>query len=107
MRKPRDPQRRLTAIFYRDEEGNEPVRQFIASLPRAEQDALDAQIDRLNDLDDAVVSVASYLRKNGWGSAESQQRAAVHHYNNSNAYVDCVLTLAAKVSVQPASQPRQ
>lgn len=61
----------------------------------------------LNDLNDAVVSVANYLQKNGWGAAESQQRAAVHHYNNSNAYVDCVLTLAAKVSGQPASQPRQ
>ena len=53
MRKHRDPQRRLTAIFYRDEDGTEPVRQFIASLPATEQGVLDDQIDRLNDLDDA------------------------------------------------------
>ncbi len=53
MQKPRDPQSRLTAIYYRDEDGIEPVRQFIASLPATEQDVLDAQIDRLNDLDDA------------------------------------------------------
>lgn len=82
--------------------------QFIPSsyLSWAADGNNDGIID-LNDLNDAVVSVANYLRKNGWGSAESQQRAAVHHYNNSNAYVDCVLTLAAKVSGQPASQPRQ
>ena len=82
--------------------------QFIPSsyLSWAADGDNDGTID-LNDLDDAVVSVANYLRKNGWGAAESQQRAAVHHYNNSNAYVDCVLTLAAKVSGQPASQPRQ
>ena len=54
MRKPRDPLRRLTAIFYRDEDGVEPVRQFIASLLATEQGVLDAQIDRLNDLDDAT-----------------------------------------------------
>jgi membrane-bound lytic murein transglycosylase B len=82
--------------------------QFIPSsyLSWAADGNNDGIID-LNDLDDAVVSVANYLRKNGWGPAESQQRAAVHHYNNSNAYVDCVLTLAAKVTEQPAAQPRQ
>lgn len=82
--------------------------QFIPSsyLSWAADGNNDGTID-LNDLNDAVVSVANYLRKNGWGAAESQQRAAVHHYNNSNAYVDCVLTLAAKVSGQRASQPRQ
>lgn len=82
--------------------------QFIPSsyLSWAADGNNDGIID-LNDLNDAVVSVANYLRKNGWGASEKQQRAAVHHYNNSNAYVDCVLTLAAKVTGQPTAQPRQ
>ena len=50
----------------------------------------------LNDIDDAMYSVANYLKCNGWGKTTSQQRAAVYHYNNSNAYVDAVLTLAQK-----------
>ena len=50
----------------------------------------------LNDIDDAMYSVANYLKCNGWGQTSSQQRAAVYHYNNSSAYVDAVLTLARK-----------
>lgn len=46
---------------------------------------------------DAVHSVANYLRSNGWTDATEGQRAAIHHYNNSDAYVNAVLTLARKV----------
>ncbi|MDZ4745234.1 MAG: lytic murein transglycosylase [bacterium] len=62
--------------------------------------AVDGNQDREIDLDnlsDAIHSVANYLQKNGWGPTIKQRRAAVHHYNNSNAYVDAVFTLAAKV----------
>ena len=43
---------------------------------------------------DAIYSVANYLKTNGWGKTEKQQRAAVYHYNHSNDYVDAVLKLA-------------
>lgn len=51
----------------------------------------------LFELEDAVFSVANYLKTNGWGESEKEQRAAVHHYNNSNAYVDAVLKLASLI----------
>lgn len=56
----------------------------------------DGEID-LYSVADAAHSVGNYLRSNGWSDADSSQRAAVHHYNNSTAYVDAVLTLAKKV----------
>lgn len=56
----------------------------------------DGKIDLFN-LSDAVYSVANYLKSNGWGEEDSLQRAAVFHYNNSNAYVDAVLKLATLV----------
>lgn len=56
----------------------------------------DGTID-LYSISDAAHSVGNYLRSNGWSEADSSQRAAVHHYNNSTAYVDAVLTLAKKV----------
>ncbi len=51
----------------------------------------------LFELEDAVFSVANYLKTNGWGETEKEQKAAVHHYNNSNAYVDAVLKLASLI----------
>lgn len=60
----------------------------------------------LNDLDDAIFSVANYLKTNGWGQATTQQRAAVFHYNNSMAYVDAVLTLAQRSKTQRGVPPR-
>ncbi len=55
--------------------------------------------DKINlfELEDAIFSVANYLKSNGWGSSEKEQKAAVHHYNNSNAYVDAVLKLASLI----------
>lgn len=42
------------AVFYRDRDGREPVRDFIAALDDEQQAALDNQIDRLNLLNDTV-----------------------------------------------------
>jgi len=56
----------------------------------------DGTID-LYAIQDAVHSVANYLRSNGWGTTPASHRSAIFHYNNSTAYVDAVLTLAAKV----------
>lgn len=62
--------------------------------------AVDGNGDRTIDLyhlADAAHSIANYLRKNGWTASRSKQRKAVHHYNNSDAYVNAVFTLAEKV----------
>lgn len=56
----------------------------------------DGRVD-LFDVNDAVHSVANYLKENGWGPTLKEQRAAVFHYNNSDPYVDAVLTLADKL----------
>lgn len=61
--------------------------------------AVDGNSDGVIDLfnkKDAIFSVANYLKTNGWGTADSNKRAAVFHYNNSNDYVDAILKLAAK-----------
>ncbi len=55
----------------------------------------DGTIDLFNK-EDAIFSIANYLKTNGWGPADSNKRAAVFHYNNSNDYVDAVLKLASK-----------
>lgn len=63
--------------------------------------AVDGNSDRMVDLyslADAAHSIANYLRKNGWTASPAKQRKAVHHYNNSDAYVDAVFTLAGKIS---------
>ena len=56
----------------------------------------DGKID-LFDVEDAIFSVANYLKTNGWSEDEKSKRKAVFHYNNSNDYVDAVLTLANKI----------
>jgi membrane-bound lytic murein transglycosylase B len=61
--------------------------------------AIDGNSDGIIDLfnkDDAIFSVANYLKTNGWTNTDSNKRAAVFHYNNSNDYVDAVLKLAIK-----------
>jgi membrane-bound lytic murein transglycosylase B len=48
----------------------------------------------LFEKEDAVHSVANYLKENGWGETEKKQRKAVWHYNHSTAYVTAVLKLS-------------
>lgn len=55
----------------------------------------DGVID-LFDVNDAIYSVANYLKTNGWGNSLEKQKAALFHYNHSDAYVDAILTLAEK-----------
>lgn len=57
----------------------------------------DDRID-LFEVEDAVYSVANYLKINGWGNTTKAKRKAVYHYNHSNEYVDAVLILADKIS---------
>lgn len=47
--------------------------------------------------EDAIYSVANYLRENGWGRSRESQRASVFLYNNSTDYVDAVFRLAHKL----------
>lgn len=44
----------LQAVYYRDVDGREPVREFIGALDEPARAALDNQIDRLNLLSDRV-----------------------------------------------------
>jgi phage-related protein len=44
----------LQAVYYRDADGVEPVLDFIASLDSKRRAALSRQLDRLNDLSDAM-----------------------------------------------------
>jgi len=57
----------------------------------------DGTID-LYQIDDAVFSVANYLDRAGWGKTPEQQRKAIHHYNNSDDYVEAVIKLARLAS---------
>jgi len=57
----------------------------------------DGDID-LYTLSDAAHSIGNYLKANGWGPKKLSKRAAVHHYNNSDAYVNAVFTLAGKLT---------
>jgi hypothetical protein len=49
---------RLQAVYYRDRDGSEPFREFIAGLTGAQQAALKNQIGRLNSLTDRVPHLA-------------------------------------------------
>lgn len=44
----------LQAVYFRDADGHEPVREFVDGLDEREQAALDGQIGRLNLLSDEV-----------------------------------------------------
>ena len=57
----------------------------------------DGTID-LFALDDAVYSIASYMKAYGWNNSDPEsQRKAIYSYNNSNDYVDAVITLQHKI----------
>ncbi len=51
----------------------------------------------LFDVADAIVSVANYLRSNGWSTRREQQEAALFHYNNSRDYVACIFAVAQRL----------
>ena len=62
--------------------------------------AVDGDNDGDRDLfsvEDAIFSVGNYLKTNGWGPNRADHERAVFHYNNSQDYVNAVLTLADKI----------
>jgi membrane-bound lytic murein transglycosylase B len=71
------------------------------------EDGIDADGDgrvSLYDPADAAASCARYLARHGWrsGLAGAERRAVIWQYNHSGAYVDAVLTLAARIANAPA-----
>ena len=68
----------------------------------------DGQIS-LYDTADAAASCARYFAGHGWtpGLSQAQRRAAVWQYNHSDAYVDTVLTLAARLGSAPVVQAKR
>ena len=63
----------------------------------------DGRVD-LYDVDDAATSAAWFLVSHGWQGrlARVEQRRVIWHYNRSDAYIDAVLGLAAKLGPGPA-----
>ncbi len=55
----------------------------------------------LHTLPDAIASVANYLKVHRYKKdIPEKRRKAVWHYNHSDEYVDCIITLADKISVE-------
>ncbi|MBS1911562.1 MAG: lytic murein transglycosylase [Bacteroidetes bacterium] len=78
--------------------------QFLPSsyLLRAVDGDGDRKIDLFNP-SDAIHSVANYLSKAGYKIGDdASRRRAIHNYNNSTAYVESIMGLAARVK---ASMP--
>jgi len=63
----------------------------------------------LYDTADAAASCAHYFAGHGWrpGLSQAQRRTAVWSYNHSEAYVDTVLTLAARLGTAPIVQAKR
>jgi len=62
--------------------------------------AVDGNDDGIIDLfnmEDAIFSVANYLKTNGWADDKDSIFAALYHYNHSDDYVAAILKLAKKV----------
>ena len=59
----------------------------------------DGRID-LFEMDDAAASTARFLEAHGWrpGLTRAQQRSVIWSYNRSDAYIDAVLGLAARLN---------
>jgi membrane-bound lytic murein transglycosylase B len=55
---------------------------------------------RLYNRYDSIVSVANYLKENGWkkGLTEKRKRTIIRKYNNSTPYIDTVLQLSQKIT---------
>lgn len=99
-------------ISYADREGIDPVAvkgsyagamgipQFMPSnaLMLARDGNQDGKVD-LFDHDDAIFSVANYLKHHGWKSGLSRQRQheVLFRYNHSNYYVDALLKISDKL----------
>lgn len=99
-------------ISYANREGINPVSitgsyagamgipQFMPSnaLTLARDGNKDGQVD-LFDHDDAIFSVANYLKYHGWKSGLSRQRQheVLFKYNHSNYYVDALLKISDKL----------
>lgn len=99
-------------INYADREGIDPVAvkgsyagamgipQFMPSnaLTLAKDGNKDGRVD-LFDHDDAVFSVANYLKHFGWKSGLSRQRQheVLFEYNHSNYYVDALLKISDRL----------
>jgi membrane-bound lytic murein transglycosylase B len=99
-------------ISYADREGIDPVTvkgsyagamgipQFMPSnaLMLARDGNKDGNVD-LFDHDDAIFSVANYLKHHGWKSGLSRQRQheVLFRYNHSNYYVDALLKISDKL----------
>ncbi len=56
----------------------------------------------LADTNDAVLSVANYLKQNGWAANSDSRYKALFHYNNSKDYVEAILALSERL--KPAGQ---
>jgi len=99
-------------ISYANREGIDPVTvkgsyagamgipQFMPSnaLTLARDGNQDGKVD-LFDHDDAIFSVANYLKHHGWKSGLSRQRQheVLFRYNHSNYYVDALLKISDKL----------
>ena len=79
--------------------------QFIPSSANAYgRDGDGDGVINLNTLPDAVASVAHYLRIHGYkDDIPKKRRKAVWHYNHSEEYVDCIITLADRIREYNAS----
>jgi len=83
--------------------------QFLPSSYRrfgADGDA-DGRVN-LYDMDDAAASCARYFAAHGWrpGLSATERRQVVWAYNHSEAYVDTVLTLAARLGNTDDNPPQ-
>jgi membrane-bound lytic murein transglycosylase B len=75
--------------------------QFLpSSLLRYGVDGSGNGVVNLYDPEDAICSVASYLRAHGWGNARSalQKEDVIYRYNKSRPYVQTVLTIADRLA---------
>ncbi|MCM0607055.1 MAG: lytic murein transglycosylase [Xanthomonadaceae bacterium] len=65
--------------------------------------------DRLDlyEADDAITSVANYLKVNGWTINTDEQRAALFHYNRSQDYGNTILQLAELLKAKPVSKKKK
>ena len=77
------------------------IAQFLpSSYLRYGLDGNNDQKVRLFNRYDSMVSVANYLKKNGWknNSSNKRKRAVIRRYNNSTPYANTVLNLSKKIS---------